>query len=452
MKLSLVLRGRRPLLAGASLVLLACSSASTLPLAPGDAGSLDGFDAATSPPGDAGTPDTSSSVDSGADAPAAPDASDAGFTACADGVRFAPAVAVSDPNDTAFPSQSEVAVAARGHVAIAVWMAINDTGVFLKSATSIDEGPFSTPVPVDIDQDFGDPTVGIAPDGTIYVASICGSPANAICIVYSTDQGHSYSSTYRVSDPVADANTLRDRPWLAVGPDGRVVVTFFVAEVDQNLNLIGPASLRYAVGQRDANGMTFAPSVSLDGWLQADAGVGDGGVPNTYGYSGTLAFDSTGALHFGFEVNHEETTFSIAHVELASDLSTVVATQVVGPGALPVVATAGTSGELAMVAYDGALTHIVLLRSHDNGRTFDAPVPLSTDGDDIYVPWIGGDDAGGFHVMWDERTTGTRTRGPCATSMRPPARRRAHRSRSRPASTRMIPTSGRSATSTASPR
>jgi hypothetical protein len=52
------------------------------------------------------------------------------------------------------------------------------------------------------------------------------------------------------------------------------------------------------------------------------------------------------------------------------------------------------------------LTHIVLLRSHDNGRTFDAPVPLSTDGDDIYVPWIGGDDAGGFHVMWDERTTG----------------------------------------------
>ncbi len=367
---------------------------------------------------DASAPDATSEVappdggDAGLPPPDAAD-SDASDASPCDAVTISPPVDLTPANDPAFLANWEVALAAHDGVATAAWIAMTATNLVIRSATSVDGQTFSTPKVVPLAQSFGDPTVGIAADGTLYIASICDAPDTVppsdICVVFSTDHGSTFSQSFRVSEPFANPNELRDRPWMAVAPDGRVVITYADIEVDSNLDVIGPATLRIVVGTRTGNTMSFKPSRELPTGVAEDGGV-DGGIPAFEAYNGTMAFDRSGALHLAYQVAPPNSVSStIAYLRMPADLMTIPEPQMLGPGGLPTVATAGSqpgANEVAILDYSGDGSSVQLLRSHDGGDHFDAPETLSTPGREIDVPWIAGDENGAFHAVWEDRPAG----------------------------------------------
>ena len=74
----------------------------------------------------------------------------------------------------------------------------------------------------------GDPALAFGPDGTLYYANIVfnrSSPASGIAVSVSHDAGLTWDAPVMVAFTGAP-NFINDKEWVAVGPDGRVVVTW----------------------------------------------------------------------------------------------------------------------------------------------------------------------------------------------------------------------------------
>src|SRR5262245_56726886 len=67
----------------------------------------------------------------------------------------------------------EVSIDAHHGVAVAAWISYEGTHLAIRAAVSKSGGPFGAPFLVPLDKSWGDPTVRYAPDGTLYIGSIC---------------------------------------------------------------------------------------------------------------------------------------------------------------------------------------------------------------------------------------------------------------------------------------
>jgi hypothetical protein len=308
----------------------------------------------------------------------------------------------------------EVSIDVHRGVVVASWIAraaTSPNGLVLHAAVRKPGGSFGKPFLVPIDQSYGDPTVRFASDGTLYIGSICHiattlTPSD-ICLVYSTDDGATFSKTFTVSDAPADTQSLRDRPWLGATTDGRIVVTYLDADVDgKTLAVLGKFALRYKVATRTGAGA----DVAFSGAVEIDPGHTPVAGPYNGTYSAPPAFEpSTGRFHVAYETGDYlplDGAWALRHARSTPDMSSMEAPHPLGPGGYPVAATAGP-GRVGVLTYGAAGVSFFL--STDGGDTF-APAP-TTLGDPTrlsQLPWLTGDPkTGDFHAAWLDRADAT---------------------------------------------
>jgi hypothetical protein len=207
-----------------------------------------------------------------------------------------------------------------------------------------------------------------------------------------------------VSDPPADSQNLRDRPWLAATADGRIVVTYLDLEMDStSFTLLGKYALRYKVATRSpaagAGGdVTFTGAVEID----------PSHAPISGGYNGTYsappAFDpSTGRFHVAYEIGNYlpiEGAWALRYARSTTDMSSMEPAHPLGNGGYPVAATAGP-GRIGVLTFGAA--GVTFFLSSDGGDTF-AQLTLGDPTRLSQLPWIAGDPkTGDFHAAWLDR-------------------------------------------------
>jgi hypothetical protein len=379
----------RALILAVVLIFTACARGGSLSL--GDASTADASIA----------PDASTALDASStpiDATAAPDASSPPDTGACTIAIGAPQV-ISDPSQPGW----EVSIDAHHGVTVAAWISTSSAsinGLIIRAAVAKDGAPFGAPFTVPITRSYGDPTVRFAPDGTLYIGSICDVgtvlPPSDICVVYSSDDGAHFSPTVRVSDAPKDSSNLRDRPWIGAAPDGRIAVTYLDAEVDAQFNIMGSMKLDYRVGTSSGGALAFGPNVEID----------PGHLPTSGGYNGTysapLAFDQAGRFHIAYEIgDFTPSWFSLRYDETTGpDLAEMSMPGSLGQGGYPVSATAGSSS-VGVLTYGAS--GVLFLRSDDGGAHFAPPLSLGDATRESRLPWIAGDEAGNFHAIWLDR-------------------------------------------------
>jgi hypothetical protein len=344
----------------------------------------------------ASTPDATAPDAAPATSEASAPPSDAGCE-----ITMGAPILASVPDGTSW----ETSIDAHHGVAVAAWISQEANTLVIRGATSKNGGPFGTPYLVPLEKSWGDPTVRYAPDGTLYIGSICNVtppvlPGNDICVVMSKDDGATFSPSIRVTPPAHDPTNLRDRPWIAVAPDGRVAVSYLDGFIDDKFAVVGGGRLMYVVGTRSGDTLTFGAPKEVSPGHMPDSGLYNGT------YSMPLAFDRTGRFHGAFEIgDFGAQWFALRYTRSSEpDLEETEPAREIVNGGYPVAATAGASSVAVLTFGPGG---VVFLRSTDGGDHFEPPRVLGDAKREAYLPWLAGDASGGFHAAWLDRLNET---------------------------------------------
>lgn len=257
---------------------------------------------------------------------------------------------------------------------------------------SVDDGRTwrSTPLrlPAGLDRPYA-PDAAFAPDGTLYVLYVNlvgrGNGPDTLWLSRSTDGGRT------LSDPIPVTRGLAFQGRIAVAPDGTIVVTWLQATDTGILSFVGPLRL-VAVRSTDA-GHTFSPPVTFSDPSRRFVGAA------------TPVFDSRGTLDILYEdfkddvrdfenlegppwprpfalvltQSHDAGRTFAPGREIDSDVIAAHRFLAYLPE-FPSIA-AGPNGSLD-VAWSDARTgteNVYFRRSADGGKTWSAPVRVSTD-------------------------------------------------------------------------
>ena len=297
--------------------------------------------------------------------------------ACATGNASASAVRVSHCSKT---RNAEVVQAVDGRYVYEAWIGCGGIGF----ARSVDGGKtFGLSRAVRGSNEAGkhtwDPAITVAPNGTVYVAYMAGPEETsadpepmqpAVAVSHNHEQSFDRVSTLPV--PASDHPNFGDRPFLAVGPDGAVYVTWdYGPRRDQEDIVCPPTSSCYfaagdfnAVLQRSTDGgktwtdlVPISPEYPLGG-----------------AYSAPIVAEPNGAL-------------DVLYWQHPTDPDTLA----ISPG------------------------HQYFIRSTDGGANWSQPVLVGPQAGTIGVKtwWIDGsldvDSAGTLYAAWDTQKGGTDT-------------------------------------------
>lgn len=362
-----------PLVAACLLVATGCGSASRV---------MDATSGRSPVDAEAGAPDGSDAAEVLASDGGASDggAADGGE---ADASRGPATYLVSDRGGA-----NEPTIALRGHTPIVAFQSSGGTYHVSVARWLPDAGGFSPPVGAGLDPTFaGDPTLAVTPDGTTVVAGICA--LREICGVASSDGGASFGAPFLVSEPNANpAGRMRDRPWIAAAPDGRLVATYFESDyADGDVERsTGYTALRLAVGVRAGAGYSFSTARVL----AQTAAVAEQATMR--GYFATMAFDAAGRLHLAFQLGTSPRNQVMYLRSSSAALDAFETPRRVAYGNLPVVATSGGGVAVAYLTPEGGAA---VARSTNGGDAFDTVTPA---GDAVFRVWIAGGAPGVFHL------------------------------------------------------
>jgi len=227
-----------------------------------------------------------------------------------------------------------------------------------------------------------DPAIAVAPNGTVYVAYMVGPPEDARrssapmrpVVAVSHDHGRSFDrvSTLPVPPATNGSGNFGDRPFVAVGPNGAVYVTWDYGPRRDQVRIVCPPTSSCFFYGGDFNGVL---QKSLDGgrtWTKVapiTPGYPLGGV-----YSAPIVAERSGAL-------------DVLYWQHPTNPKTLA----VSPG------------------------HEYFIRSTDGGNSWSKPVPVGPGAGTIGLKewWIDGslavDPAGTLYASWDTQNHGRDT-------------------------------------------
>ena len=218
-----------------------------------------------------------------------------------------------------------------------------------------------------------DPAVAVAPDGTVYVSymarPIDGSDGNenVPAVAVSVDHGKTFARVSTLPLPTANDSTngnFGDRDFIAVGPDGKVYVTWDYGPPGDKVTTVGGQGGSDYFSAGEFNAVVQESSDRGTSWTQPVAispGFPLGGV-----YSAPIVVERNGAL-------------DVLYWQHATDPNTLA----LSPG------------------------HEYFTRSTDGGATWSTPVAVRPRAGTIALPvwWIDGslavDPAGNLYAAWD---------------------------------------------------
>jgi hypothetical protein len=280
---------------------------------------------------------------------------------------------------------------------------------------------FSAPRLLPSASGYGEPSIAVAPDGTLYVAA----PGSSTATWRSDNGGFSWARVAGTAGASGDSD-------VAVDADGTVYASDLFNNVPVSVShdraaswsVIQPTALGGSIDRQwlAAHGHGNVWSVWRDGSTERVAASHDGGatwsapsvVSTSVGLQGNVLATSDADLwipySWGADVrlaaSHDAgltwTTMHVATSRGGTDLFPAVALDAVGTMWVAW-ADAGPSG--------GQSQSIAIARSDDGGVHFTLPAVLSTPGTFALFPWILADAAGHVEVAWYEGVPPTTTGG-----------------------------------------
>jgi hypothetical protein len=240
----------------------------------------------------------------------------AAFAAPIDGAASAATYSVGTTSEVSAPcpgQNAEVEQAvdrALGYV-YEEWMGCSGIGF----ARSTDGGatfaaPVSLPGSVGSNVNTWDPVVAVAPDGTVYAAFMIAKSAQWYPVVAASfDHGATFSQVSALLPP--DAKNWGDRPFLAVGPDGTVYVTWDYGPQRTSVTTICATNGSCAFATGDLN--VVMQTSSDRGLTWSRMSYVSPGFPASGGDSGPMVIESSGrvdVLYQGYQITNT-TTFTM---------------------------------------------------------------------------------------------------------------------------------------------
>jgi hypothetical protein len=258
-----------------------------------------------------------------------------------------------------------------------------------------------------------DPTVAVAPNGTVYAAFM--SSANYPVVEASFDHGATFTQTADVVPP--GSGYFGDRPFIAVAPDGTVYVTWDYGPDAGNVQtLCSPTgSCSFSNGELNAviekstdGGKTFGgftaigPDYPTMGGFAAPLLVDPNGRVDAL-YEGHQTDAGTYALHPGYEYFTDSSdggaTWPSSTVQVRPDAGTLALANWWINGSIAIDAggtlyatwdTQTSSSDIGWLSY-----------STDNGATWSAPTHVTTDNSTAaHIMEVTGGPAGTAYVGW----------------------------------------------------
>ncbi len=300
----------------------------------------------------------------------------------------------------------------RGYV-YETWMGCN--GIAL--ARSLDRGrSFGAPVTVTgSGGDTDDPSVAVAPDGTVYTAFMAGSGGQRYpAVATSVDHGATFARVTPLSPP--PGKNFGDRDFISVGPDGAVYVTWSYGPNPGSVTYICPGeSCSFSSGEMNIvmqrstdGGRTFGPMSHVSP-----------GFPGGGADSAPLVVEPSGridVLYQSYQVAHPSHRFGPAYMYFTSSRDG-------GRTWSPPVQVGGRAGSMSTAEWwiDGDIAADAggnlyatwdtqrgstadvgwLSYSTDHGRHWSSPVQVSPDRRPVpHMMEVAGGDAGIAYVGW----------------------------------------------------
>lgn len=284
-------------------------------------------------------------------------------------------------------------------------------GGLLPGETACTQGPFAR---------VSDPTVGIGPAGTAYIAALVDRPGlnwpGGVAVSVSHDQGESWSTPVPVLDLV-DADVVVDKPFLAADP--RRPGTAYAAWVQYRLSRPDqpPRRNTFYFARTSDGGATWSKPLAVYG---ADSEnqfhqllvLPEGGLLDVFVEAFELPGDRSGAAaNLSIRLRSVRSTDQGATWSAPIDAATYAFTTAASPGdGAPVRATGAHI--TATVGADGAIyaafqehhpkssSSINLVRSPDGGRTWETPERVVSVSGDLMLPQLATDGRGAVGLLW----------------------------------------------------
>jgi hypothetical protein len=172
------------------------------------------------------------------------------------------------------------------------------------------EAPLSLPGSVGSNVNTWDPVVAVAPDGTVYAAFMVAKGAQWYPVVAASfDHGATFPQVSSLLPP--DAKNWGDRPFLAVGPDGSVYVTWDYGPQRTSVTTICATNGSCAFATGDLN--VVMQTSSDRGLTWSRMSYVSPGFPASGGDSGPMVIEPSGrvdVLYQGYQITNT-TTFTM---------------------------------------------------------------------------------------------------------------------------------------------
>jgi hypothetical protein len=287
-------------------------------------------------------------------------------------------------------------------------------------ARSIDGGrtfgtPISVPGSVGSNVNVWDPVVTVAPDGTVYAAFMIAKSSQYYPVVAASfDHGITFPQVASLVPP--DAKNWGDRPFIAVGPDGAVYVTWDYGPNRTSITYICATNGSCAFATGDLN-VVIQKSTDRGQKWGAMVHVSPG-FPASGGDSAPLLVEPNGRLDLSYQGYHitNTTTYTMdpANTYFTSSLdggATWSTPVLLGPPALTMslsewwidgAISSDSAGNL-YVTWDtqGSEDAGWLSFSTDHGKSWSALVRVTgSDGNAVHIMEVAGGGGGIAYVSW----------------------------------------------------
>ena len=305
-------------------------------------------------------------------------------------------------------SETTIAADLAGHV-VTSWIEINPAPA-IGVSTSSDNGATFTRSGVVSDENpqSSDPVLQLTADGLFHLTFITfqvssGSPTNMhVAVASSADFGKTWSKAVTAND--ASDGPIVDKPWLAAGPDGELIVSYLATTSNG-------AATEIRVRRQPKGQGAFGPAIAADPGKIALRNFGypsvspQGDLYLAYMELGNLS--GAGGLEKDEAQGDEKNRILVARQDRGAagfSAPVDVAPKTLLPIFMPVALATGPDGSVYCAFIGGEKNHsdLFVARSTDRAATFGAPVKVNDDPTCAthFRPSLAVDAAGRVHVTY----------------------------------------------------